>query len=119
MFLRPALAERCHREGIAAFNEGRPRGDNPYSYESYQCWDSGWLQAEQAANERLPLARLNAMAREALTPPNNIEEEEALAGLTRVADLIDRARVVAQKAAQAGLYNDPDVCWLLRETDRG
>lgn len=65
------------------------------------------------------LARRNAFAIDALTPPNNAEEADALAGLSDIRDMIDKARVVAQKAAQAGLYNDPDVCWLLRHTDRG
>ena len=65
------------------------------------------------------LAQLNAAAMDALTPPNNEEEADALAGLAVVREMIDKARVVAQKAAQAGLYNDPDVCWLLHHTDRG
>ena len=65
------------------------------------------------------LAQINAVAIDALTPPNNSEEADAIAGLQQIRDLIDKARVVAQKAAQQGLYNDPDVCWILRNTDRG
>ena len=65
------------------------------------------------------LAQLNAAAIDALTPPNNQEEADALSGLNKVKEALDKARVVAQKAAQAGLYNDPDVVWLLTNTDRG
>ena len=67
----------------------------------------------------LTLAQINAAAMDALTPPNNEEEADALEGLAKIREALDKARIVAQKAAQAGLYNDPDVCWLLRQTDRG
>lgn len=65
------------------------------------------------------IAQLNAAAIAAVTPPTNDEQADALAGLTKIKELLDKARVVAQKAAQAGLYNDPDVVWLLDNTDRG
>ncbi len=68
---------------------------------------------------RMNLAQLNAAAIDALTPPNNQEEADALVGLAEIRGMIDKARRVAQKAAQAGLYNDPDVVWLLNNTDRG
>lgn len=65
------------------------------------------------------LAQLNEAAIAVLTPPETASQEHALQGLTQIKELIDKARVVAQKAAQAGLYNDPDVVWLLNNTDRG
>lgn len=43
--------EALRREGIDAFNMGKSRHSNPYSYEASRAWDSGWLQAQQAAEE--------------------------------------------------------------------
>ena len=67
----------------------------------------------------MTLAQINAAAIDALTPPNNEEEADAIKGLERIREALDRARNLAWKAAQGGLYNDPDVCWLIKETDRG
>ena len=125
VFLSTEQAEYYRKEGIDAHNAGWSRSHNPHSYEASQCWDAGWLQAQQAAleNQSPPqeptLAQLNALAIDALSPPRNDEERDAIAGLAKIREALDKARNVAQKAAQLGLYNDPDVCWLLDQTDRG
>lgn len=37
--------EELRKEGIDAYNAGRSRSDNPYSYEASNAWDAGWVQA--------------------------------------------------------------------------
>lgn len=44
-------SEKFRREGIDAHGAGTPRTGNPYSFEASRAWDSGWLQAAQAAAE--------------------------------------------------------------------
>lgn len=44
-------SEKFRREGIDAYGAGKPRSANPYSFEASRAWDSGWLQAAQAAAE--------------------------------------------------------------------
>lgn len=127
MLLTHSQIESYRREGIDCHDAGWARSHNPHKIgsEAHHAWDAGWLQGQQAAFEtplpppRLTLAQLNALAIGALTPPRNDEERDAIAGLEKVREALDKARIVAQKAAQAGLYNDPDVCWLLDQTDRG
>lgn len=43
--------EQLRIEGIDAYDAGKARGTNPYSYEAANAWDAGWMQGAQADAE--------------------------------------------------------------------